>query len=45
MFGFPVDDPSEEAENSETPKNENEKRKPFLKTIQPSSPQICPADF
>ena len=38
-------DPSEEAKNSETPKNENEKRKPFLKTIQPSSPQICPADF
>jgi hypothetical protein len=38
-------DPSEEAKDSETPKNENEKRKFFLKTIQPSSPQIFPADF
>jgi curved DNA-binding protein len=35
-------DPSEEAKNSETPKNE--KRKPFLKILKPSSPQVFPAN-
>jgi curved DNA-binding protein len=37
-------DPREEAKNSETPKNENEKRKSFLKIIKPSSPQVFPAN-
>jgi hypothetical protein len=38
-------DPGEKSENSNAPKNENEKRKPLVKVIQPNSPQIFPANF
>jgi curved DNA-binding protein CbpA len=38
-------EPVEIAANSETPKNENEERKRFLKIIQPGSPQISPVNF
>jgi curved DNA-binding protein CbpA len=38
-------DPGETSENSNAPKNENEKRKPLVKVIQPNSPQVLPANF
>jgi len=38
-------EPVEIAANSETPKNKDEKRKRFLKIIQPRSPKISPVNF
>jgi hypothetical protein len=38
-------DPNDIFENSETPKDKNKKRKPFLKIIQPGSPQNFPSNL